>query len=89
VKARDLELSRATVPRRLRQTLNLETPMTKTKQEPRHKQTHLFEAVAHRPRWEDLPTPIREELTLLLKELLLSRPAQELLRQLQKGDRHE
>jgi hypothetical protein len=54
-----------------------------------HHQPALFDPVAHRPKWKDLPPEVRQQATQLLRELLLGPAAQELLRQRQSGENHE
>jgi hypothetical protein len=60
-----------------------------TKQKPRSKQPDLFTAIQAQPQWDQIPTTVRKELLQLLREMLFSPPAQQLLEQLRKEGRHE
>jgi hypothetical protein len=63
--------------------------MDRSKHLQARKQPMLFDPVPNRPRWEDLPPEVRQQATQLLRELLLSPAAQELLRQRPPGGNHE
>ena len=54
--------------------------MPKTQTKPRLPQPSLFDPIPQRPRWEDLPQPIRQQVIPLLMQLLTSRVAAELVR---------
>ncbi len=53
--------------------------MPKTQTKPRLSHPNLFDPIPQRPRWEDLPQPIRQQVIPLLVQLLTSRGAAELL----------
>ena len=55
----------------------------------RRNQADLFESAASRPQWEKLPQTSRTELIQLLREMLLSPPARQVIQQIQKGGVHE
>ncbi len=60
-----------------------------TKHNPRSKQPDLFKTIQAQPQWDKMPTAVRKELLPLLREMLFSPVAQQLLAQLRKGGRHE
>jgi hypothetical protein len=60
-----------------------------TKQSSRSKQPDLFKTIPAQPQWDKIPTAVRKELLQLLREMLFSPPAEQLLEQLRKGGRHE
>ena len=62
--------------------------MPKTQTKPRLPHPSLFDPIPQRPRWEDLPLPIRQQLTALLTQLLNSPVAREWLRT-RPGGSHE
>ncbi len=63
--------------------------MSRSKGPPIQTQRSLFDHVAPVPQWEQLPVEVRQLITELLSELLISPPAQELLRRYEKGGVHE
>jgi hypothetical protein len=73
---------------RVRHNLNAETPMT-TKYKPTRKEADLFERAAARPQWEKLPQTTRTQLVQLLRQMLLSPPAGQVIQPMQKGAGHE